>query len=50
MRAFLSGRLSALLVTATEALEVDPPRHEVAQEKLDVAREAIEEQLKWLQE
>lgn len=49
-RGFLQGRLLGLLKTATEALDLDPPRPHVAKEKLDVAREAIEEQLKWLEQ
>ena len=47
-RAFLEGRVLGLLTTATEALDLDPPRPHIAREKLDVVREAIEEQLKWL--
>jgi hypothetical protein len=49
-RAFLEGRLLSLLQTAVEALELDPPRPHIAREKLDVAREAIEEQLRWLEQ
>lgn len=49
-RAFLEGRLLGLLQTAVEALDLEPPRPHIAKEKLDVAREAIEEQLRWLEQ
>jgi phage-related minor tail protein len=47
-RAFLDSRLRDLLDTAHEALELDPPRPHIAKEKLEIAREAIEEQVRWL--
>jgi hypothetical protein len=49
-RAFLEGRLLGLLQTAVDALDVEPPRPHIAKEKLEVAREAIEEQMKWLEQ
>ena len=42
-RAFLQGRLLGLLKRTSEALDLDPPRIHIAQEKLEIAREAIED-------
>jgi hypothetical protein len=49
VRALLEGRVGALLASANEALELEPPRPHIAREKVTAARDAIQEQLKWLE-
>ena len=44
----LASRLTELLTTAREALELEDPRVHVAQEKLAIAAEELERQAEWL--
>jgi hypothetical protein len=44
----LTGRLTDLLTTAREALELDEPRVRVAQEKLEIAAAELEKKAEWL--
>jgi len=44
----LRGKLTGAIATARDALELDPPRIPVAQEKLEIAQQELERQLEWL--
>ena len=44
----LDGQLRDLVATIDEALSVDPPRVEIAREKVDVVLRELERQVSWL--
>jgi hypothetical protein len=44
----LDGQLRDLVATVDEALSVDPPRVEIAREKVDVVVRELERQVSWL--
>ena len=44
----LDGQLRDLIMTMDEALSVDPPRVEIAREKVDVVLRELERQVSWL--
>jgi hypothetical protein len=48
LESWLAGRLTSQLTVAQQALTVEPARIHVADEKLEVALEELEENLKWL--
>ena len=49
LESWLAGRLTSQLTVARQALTVEPARVLVADEKLEVVLEELEENLKWLQ-